>query len=242
MMDEILEALFEHANHNKRLPGRIVSLIKKNLDSPEFPMLVSPSGNRFYRGDVTSPERFQKDIGTRAEPQGKASVVLTLEPGSSWSYNKEQAEYHATPGSLTGGVSVIYTASPRRGIWLDMRELYKLSEFRGLRLEREVIGLDSKISCTASWVYEGKTMYSYDYRTASLKKLRTQGGSQVKDLEEAFSKFKEHWKDLLESSNWQKTRRAEKGIFSELAKLEGISQRLKDLVLREAEPKGVSEE
>ena len=241
MMDAILEALFEHANHNKRLPGQIVSFIKRNLDSPDFPLLVSPSGNRFYRGDVTSPERFQKDIGSSTESKGNARVILTLEPGSSWSYDREQAEYHATPGAMTGGMSVLYTATSQRGVWLDMRELYKLSEFRGLRLEREVVGLDSRISCTASWVYESKTMYSYDYRTANLKRLETQGKPQIKEMEEALSKFKEHWNTLLDSSDWQKTRRAEKGIFSELSKLRGHAERLGDLVLKEAEPKGLSE-
>jgi hypothetical protein len=61
-------------------------------------------------------------------------------------------------------------------------------------------------------------------------------------MEKALSKFKEYWNDLLESSNWQKTRRAEKGIFSELAKLRGHTEELKNLVLKEAEPKGLSKE
>ncbi len=153
--EEVWEALLSHANHNKRLPQGVVRFLTTHLDDPEYPLLVSPKVHSVMRGDVTSVERFTKDVGGSAPDQGSSKVVLNLEPGSSWSWDPDQATYHATSG-YAGGVEVIYTAQTSRGKWLDMRNLYTLSQLRGLRGEKEVIGLDAKVPCEASWKLVGE--------------------------------------------------------------------------------------
>ncbi len=148
--DEVLEALIAHANHNKRLPLKVVGQIKTLLD--QHPLLVSPAAPKVYRGDVATAKSFAKDVGLTLPERGSKSVTLHLEPGSSWSTDIDQAKYHATSGTLSGGIEVLYTTHTSRGSWLDMRELYKLPQLRGLRGEREVIGLDAQVQCLVEWV------------------------------------------------------------------------------------------
>jgi len=158
MVDPIYEAIFAHANHNKRLPAGVIGQIKKRIGSPQYPLYVAPQG-KVYRGDHTTQERFQKDINVgKLEPKGIIKVTLNLEPGSSWSYDLEQATYHATSGTLNPMVEVLYSMNPISGSWLDLREFYKLSQFRGLRFEREVICLEKRVFCKAEY----KLPYSYD--------------------------------------------------------------------------------
>ena len=140
----VVEALIEHGNHNKRLPSRAISLIKHFLDNGLHSQLFVKATSKVYRGDHTTPDRFHKDTG---HDPISGNVNLSLVPGSSWSTDYEQAQYHSY-GDSSFPVEVIYEASPR-GHWLDMQPLYGLSQLRGLRLEREVICLESSIPCKA---------------------------------------------------------------------------------------------
>lgn len=150
--DAVLEALFEHANHNKRLTREVVQLLKQGLQSSDSPSWVIPAKGVVYRGDHTSPQKLFQDVGETLPSRGSKKVTLSLQPGSSWSYDLEQAQYHGTSGTLNPEAEVLYTTSTSTGSWFDMRELYQMSRFRGLRLEREVIGLDTKVPCKAQWV------------------------------------------------------------------------------------------
>jgi len=148
--EEAYEAVFSYANHNKRIPSQVISYLRDNLDS-EIEWIVSGKG-LVYRGDVNDLDKIEKDLQEKLlVPEGEKRVSLHLIPGSSWSYDREQAEYHATSGILKPQVEILYSSSTSTGNWFDLRVLYTQSKFRGLRLEREVICLDPIVRCEAKW-------------------------------------------------------------------------------------------
>lgn len=152
-VETALEAIISYANHNKRLPTNVVQDLKKYLASDAYPHLfVPPTHAVCLRGDHTTVKLFYKDsqIDASETTEGERGVTLNLFPGSSWTTDPEQAQYHAY-GDARFPVEVIYEAQPK-GAWLDMRLLYKLPRLRGLRLEYEVICLEEHVQCKASWI------------------------------------------------------------------------------------------
>lgn len=150
--EDAYEAVFSYANHNKRIPPSIIEYLRDGLLNGSGPSWASRGKGPVYRGDVNDQAKVEKDIQGRLDnPEGERNVTLHMTPGSSWSYDYDQAKYHATSGSSNPQTEILYTANASRGSWLDLVELYKLSQFRGLRLEREVICLDSSVPCKAEW-------------------------------------------------------------------------------------------
>ena len=149
---EAFEAVVEYCNHNKRMPPAVLAYLKACLDHRTGPDWVVPAIGVVYRGDVNDISKITDDLGeTLAQPQGTKRVALRLRPGSSWSTDLEQAQNHATSGSLNPQVESLNTAATHSGAWLDLREAYKTPRLRGLRLEREVICLEPTVQCSASW-------------------------------------------------------------------------------------------
>lgn len=105
------------------------------------------TGKKAYRGLHVSEEEGTKILGSSVESEGVVrGVQWQGRPGQSWTYDLDQAEYHAL-GRPGKPVSLVFTAPANNINGLDFRELYKLSSFRGIASEAEILAFDPTVKC-----------------------------------------------------------------------------------------------
>ena len=146
---EMYEALFEHTNHNKRIDSTTLGLLLNSLKLEKSSFLVTPTRSHVYRGVKLTTEAADELLGKSRPTSGSLvkSFSFKLTPGSSWTTDYDQASYNSW-GTFGKPVGIVVWASTSKNDFLDFRELYKLSTFRGVRLENEVMSFSSSVLCT----------------------------------------------------------------------------------------------